>query len=131
MREFSVLTQVTYKRVADLLITAFDPVCRAQAIGYWCEQVAYERPSSPHLEFQAFPEEVYAYCDYPLNKHGAMILTVEGKRYRLNLDSIQRGLNTFAEKYPRHYGDFLDENEDITTADVFVQCCIFGDCIYS
>jgi hypothetical protein len=34
------------------------------------------------------------------------------------------------EKYPRHYADFKDGDEDASTGDVFLQCCIFGEVVY-
>jgi len=49
---------------------------------------------------------------------------------RLDLDAIKKGLQIIAEKYPRHMGDFLNENDDADTGDVFLQCCLFGDAIY-
>jgi hypothetical protein len=50
--------------------------------------------------------------------------------YRLDMEAITRGIQVFAEKYPGHFGDFMAENEDATTSDVFLQCCLFGEAIY-
>ena len=49
---------------------------------------------------------------------------------RLDLNAIKKGLQIMAEKYPRHMGDFLNENDDADTGDVFLQCCLFGEAIY-
>jgi len=35
-----------------------------------------------------------------------------------------------AEKYPRHFHNFLEENDDAETGDVFIQCCLFGEIVY-
>jgi len=35
-----------------------------------------------------------------------------------------------AKKEPRHFADFLKEDYDETTGDVFLQCCLFGEVIY-
>lgn len=51
-------------------------------------------------------------------------------QHLLNLESIREGLQVMAEKFPRHFGDFLGEDGDAITADVFLQCCLFGDAIY-
>ena len=48
----------------------------------------------------------------------------------LDGDAVQRGLQTMAEKYPRHWGDFIRENEDAITGDVFIQCCLLGEVVY-
>jgi hypothetical protein len=52
------------------------------------------------------------------------------KRYPLNREIMQRGLQVMAEKFSRHFNDFLEENDDAITGDVFLQCCVFGDVIY-
>ena len=48
----------------------------------------------------------------------------------LNEEKIQEALDLMAEKYPRHYKDFVDENEDADTGDVFIQLFVFGEVIY-
>lgn len=54
----------------------------------------------------------------------------DGKRYHLNLEAIQKGLEVMAEKYPKHFADLLQENDDGDTGDVFLQCCLFGEIVY-
>lgn len=48
----------------------------------------------------------------------------------ITLDDIAKGLKVMAESYPTHFRDFEADNGDATTADVFLQCIIFGDIIY-
>ena len=45
-------------------------------------------------------------------------------------EKLERGLQIFADAYPRHYGDFVAENDDANTGDVFLQCVCFGEVIY-
>lgn len=69
----------------------------------------------------------------PLTEGCAVVITVQdepGKTFRLDRDAIQKGLKVMATKCPKHFGDLLAENEDATTGDVFVQCCIFGEVVY-
>lgn len=67
-------------------------------------------------------------CLYVGDKHGDK---VKGRRsHKLNLESIEKGMKVIAEKYPKHYGDFLAENEDADTGDVFLQCCLFGELVF-
>jgi len=54
----------------------------------------------------------------------------DGAEYRLDLEAIRKGLRVMADKFPKHFGDVLDENDDAETGDVFLQCCLFGDVIY-
>jgi hypothetical protein len=51
--------------------------------------------------------------------------------WHLDGEAIQRGLDCFP-RYAkgRHYADAISQNDDATTADVFVQCCIFGGVPY-
>ena len=49
---------------------------------------------------------------------------------RLDWDSMQKGLQIMYDKYNRHYLDFINENDDAETADVFLQCCLFGEIIF-
>ncbi len=49
----------------------------------------------------------------------------------LDSEAVERGLKLMAEKYPQHMRDFINENDDAETADVFLQCCLFGDIKYS
>lgn len=52
------------------------------------------------------------------------------KKWVLDRDAIQRGLRVMREKYPRHFGDLLAENDDAETGDVFLQCCLFGELVF-
>ena len=50
----------------------------------------------------------------------------EKEKWSLTREKIIKGLAIMNEKYPKHYSDFINENDDPTTGDVFVQCCLFG-----
>lgn len=43
---------------------------------------------------------------------------------------LQQGLQRMARKYPRHFADFMAENDDAITGDVFLQCVVLGEVIY-
>lgn len=128
--------EIPLLRVADMLVSAFDPAVASTS--YWAEIAGYRKP--PQLEHtldrlggRAASEcYVYRYCDYPINKDGAVVVmdTEEGKGYEINLDTIRAGLKVMAEKFPEHFADLIGEDDDATTSDVFVQCCVFGDVIY-
>lgn len=53
-----------------------------------------------------------------------------GKVHKIGFEKLLRGLRDMARECPRHWGDFLSDNEDATTGDVFLQCCIFGKIMY-
>jgi len=54
----------------------------------------------------------------------------EYKESWLNCETIQRGLNLMADKYSSHLLDIVEGNEDASTSDVFLQCCLFGKVLY-
>ena len=53
-----------------------------------------------------------------------------GAEMSLGEKEILRGLEVMADKYPNHFGDAISGNDDATTGDVFLQCCVFGDVLY-
>lgn len=50
--------------------------------------------------------------------------------HTLDWSSIASGLSALSDQYPRHFADFLAGQEDATTGDVFLQCCLFGRVIF-
>ena len=74
--------------------------------------------------------------EIPMNPGGALIISSQeeddGKKYRLDSKAIERGLKLFSEskEMKHHWTDFLKEDTDGTTADVFFQFCVLGEVIY-
>jgi len=52
------------------------------------------------------------------------------KRYVIDENRIAYGMNVFTKRYKQHFADFLAENADAITGDVFLQCVCFGEVIY-
>lgn len=113
---------ITVQRIKDLLCCAIEG-----GSNYWCETMdrkgGITQKQAEYRQDVPFVEggwlEVVPYED-----------DGKGKKFRLDLDTIKKGLTIFAEKYPRHFGDFVQENDDAETGDVFLQCCCFGEAIY-
>lgn len=53
------------------------------------------------------------------------------KKHRLTEAKLRRGLQTMAEKYPKHFADVMTEGGDASTGDVLLQCALFGELVYS
>lgn len=115
--QFSVNHTISEERIKDLIITAFEG-----GSNYW-----YQIESDTHGDYLK-----------TLFKKGLEVSN--GRMYDsnhpdyvskfLNKEMILDGLKVMSSKYSRHYLDFTNENEDATTADVFLQCCLFGDILY-
>jgi hypothetical protein len=48
----------------------------------------------------------------------------------LNRGRLITGLHLLAEKYPKHFNDFVTENEDADTGDIYLQLCLFGEVVF-
>jgi len=68
----------------------------------------------------------FPHIEIPFTEGCALIIC--GKR--LDWDSMQKGLQIMYDKYNRQYLDFVYENDDAETSDVFLQCCLFGEIVF-
>lgn len=48
----------------------------------------------------------------------------------LNRSSAESGLVIMATKYPKHFANWLSEDDDAETGDVFLQCALFGEVVF-
>lgn len=127
--EISFKKEIKRKDISDLLITAFEG-----GVGYWCCITGHKKPDG-NVPPDLSDVENWPHAWYPLLEGGEIHLDEEYdgkmvKKHVLDLTRIRLGLALMANKYPRHFADFIDENYDATTADVFLQCCVLGDIVY-
>jgi hypothetical protein len=128
--------QISDERVRDLLCGAFEG-----GSNYW--YMIERRNYAPGVKGKDFlkggkltdPKQYWHPCQLiPL--HPGCSLTISDqeddakKEYTLDRAAIERGVQVMAEKFTRHFSNVVNENDDATTADVFLQCCLFGDVIY-
>lgn len=115
----------------------YNLLCSANygGISYWCTSDDYRPGTEPHPEGIDGPPGHFEAA--PLTG-GAWVLRIlpddgdprGGELHTLDRAACERGIAVMAEKYPRHFTDLVTENDDAITADVFVQCALFGDIIY-
>jgi hypothetical protein len=124
---FTKTENVSFENIGGLLCSAFEG-----GSNYWYEIHDYVEPKE--ITFQAMKGEVFPHIDYPLNVGGAVIVgdmeAPEEAPKRLDMAAIKNGLKVMAEKYPHHWQDFVSENDDAITGDVFLQCCLFGEIVF-
>ena len=117
------------KRVADLLCCGFEG-----GVG-WCIITDYKAPEAPRSEWRSVwgEGEIFPHVDFPL-LGGAVLCELvdpcDEDELVLDRKACERGLRVMSKKYPRHWGNFLAENEDAETGDVFIQCALLGEVIY-
>lgn len=128
--------EVSRQRIGDLLCSAFEG-----GSNYWYRIEEFHAPTT--YQFRTFPEslKVFKHIDYPLNPDGYLVVSdfhgcdepeTEIKKRKLNFATIKRGLKLLSQskEYSHHWRDFLAENDDQITADVFLQFCLFGEVVY-
>lgn len=133
--EVQVNYPITEDSVRNLLVSALEG-----GSNYWMSLLKYEFP--PNTTREDFTEGQYTVPDgndnwpiayvLPFVPRGGIVLQdkEEDCTHTLIVEKIVQGLRTMANKYPTHFMDFINENDDAETADVFLQCCIFGEIVY-
>ena len=120
--------RITHNEIAGLLCTAFEG-----GSGYWANVDMAYTPTDADLKDEATYGDWRGFPAYMVN-HPDFKLTVtdfeEEETYTLTLETLKKGLKVMAKKYSRHFEDFINENDDADTGDVFLQCAVFGDVIY-
>ena len=127
------------ERIRSLLCSAFEGGFAAS----WALIEDYKFPEGITLEdFQeggrlTTTEYHPSYLLIPFHPGCSIIISDEteageedAKRGELNIETMKKGLQLMATKYPHHFADFVKENDDAITGDVFLQLCLFDDIIY-
>lgn len=76
---------------------------------------------------------VREYSDLPVGFnviHMSEELEDEYELTQVDGNTLKNGIQAMASLYPRHYANVGTVDEDAETADVYLQCCIFGDLIF-
>ena len=117
-------------RIADLL--------EAATCGYWADECTARFGNGAAEAENHMLDEYSDWIVAALTLHSKTLVDlqydlttgVDGmcSRYILNRDKIAAGLALLADTV--HWVDFMDENEDGTTGDVFLQLCLFGDVVF-
>jgi len=129
-QEFKAIVPMTFtqQQIKDLLCCGMEG-----GIGYWAVIVAYEPEGVCDQDDVEFP-----HLDVPFLDGGCIIMQVTDsgpdetpESLVLDREALQRGSQVMAEKYPRHMASLVNDNTDSETGDVFIQCCVLGEIIYS
>lgn len=131
--EIKATLRIKKSRIGDLLCSAFEG-----GSNYWYRIEKKIKPPAKSLKAYAFANgEIFPHIDYPLCEGGGLVVSdffgAEGDGVRtktLDMKSLIEGLEVMREKYPSHYANWIDENDDAETGDVFLQCCMFGELVY-
>lgn len=112
---FETTIEVPKQRLRDLLCSAVEG-----GTNYWAQVSDLDR-DEPDLEYNAATFHELTDDDSGYVETGVKVTYL----------SLLRGLQLAASgTYARHFSDFMQENDDATTADVIVQLTIFGEVKY-
>lgn len=137
---FQVQSSFDDDKVRNLLCCAFEG-----GSNYWYVIVKYEYPEGREAVDYAEgggaqdPKMYWHRAELlPTHEGGAVIIRsvdndeINGaKQWRLDWAALKRGLDVMSTKYPRHFANFVADNEDADTGDVFLQCCLFGEVVFA
>lgn len=99
--------------------------------GYWCSQIIPKvHRLTKESPWYADPE-VWADPTFVI-----LVTETEGddgepKVHEITHEDIGKGLQVMAEKYASTFQEILDDNADANTADIFLQCVVFGKEVYA
>ena len=138
MKDIKVIQEVNYdaERVGDLLCSAIEG-----GSNYWYYIIDHNRQEvgAEYLHEVPLTDDGFlVFCDKEeMDEHLRIPLHLteftpneDTTSYKLTREGIAKGLETFRKDYPRHYSDWVQENDDACTGDVFLQCCLFGEVIF-
>ena len=131
--------EIPAQNIIDLFITA-----KEGGINYWAESMDFFRTDVFDTKTQgrkSVDDLLMRRADGHIGQGTIRIITdmdrKRGQRYidfdlerSGGLDDIQKAFGIMADKYPKHFADFMADDIDATTADVFVQLCCFGEVVF-
>lgn len=123
------LVDVPFERLTDMIVGAIEG-----GSAYWCETFVpdnstvelanVKRGGIWYSESSYWLEGGKAFLEFekPTEDHDGNATI--GKQQFIN------GLTIMAAKAPQHFADLVNETDDATTSDVFLQCVLFGEIIF-
>lgn len=121
---------VSWDRIRNLLCSALEG-----GANYWYIIHEFKKPPQG-VKPWGDSSDVFRHLDYPCREGGELIIhdlegDIEPEKIRpVNRTTLVEGLKVMAKDYPRHFSDFIQETDDGTTGDVFLQCVCFGEVIF-
>lgn len=127
MTKLSIKVSLSAQAISNLLASAIeggDPVTCAYK-GGWCNGIGYIGEA----------EGAHWYCEENNFKKPFAVTVIEvddestghETTHRLNKRSMDRGASVMAEKFSHLFQRISDGNIDAPCADIFLQCCCFGE----
>lgn len=134
-RNVKITIKITAQKIADMMISAIEGnhMTRSWCAGlYWNTQEATPPNwtggpwyANPDMYDGCFQIEVHEIVDESKPAQGDNV-----KIHKCNQFAVQRGIELMARSNPRHFGDWMADQDDGETADIFLQCVALGEVRY-
>ena len=129
-------TDIPEQRVRDLLCSALEG-----GSNYWysgadhhlrdgLEYKDFQEGGSQTLDDYFHPYELIPFVE---GCHLTVKVDMGGdemETHKIDRDAMKRGIRLMAEEQPRHFQNFINEDDDAETADVFLQLALFGELVF-
>lgn len=132
LKTIEVKTSVEYSRATDLIVGAFEGGSR-----YWINGIDWGGLKTRHKEspwkekdLMCTYSEVMSWCCIHGTDFWVQVEDDDRELHNITPARIERGVQTMADSFPRHFNDMMRENDDATTSDVLLQCILFNDIVY-
>jgi hypothetical protein len=133
--DFKIATLVEFdeQRVRDLLCSAWEG-----GSNYWCRVEMTTIPPAAEAEVTRLRDagEMFGHI-YPFIPGVQVVLqdvtgedSGHGTEWTLTREKLIDGLQALADKAPYHFANFVAENDDSETGDVYLQMCLFGEIVF-
>lgn len=124
--------EVPTQRIQDMLVSVFEQQNTYRPVKYnygegisakdFKEGGRFQNPNSYYHPSEIIP--VTEGCSVE-------VLEVEDDvKHIVDLAKLEKGMQVMAEKYPTSFYDIMEENDDATTASLFMDCVIHGKEVY-
>jgi len=114
------VTELSDERIRDILVTAFEG-----GSNHWVDVFEYINPDKIEVENNIYDLPFIEGC-------GVVVCDAEDitEKGILNRESIKKGLKIMTDRFSWHLEDIIKGNEDANTADVLLQCAVWGDIVF-
>jgi len=130
--------EVSADRICSLLVGVFD----LGASNYWMHDYDFIKADKPDWSWceseenlREWSEVSKVYTAVMCGGHYDVVLLNDnedgpGETVRVFKKDLLEGLRIMAAKFPKHFQDIVNENDDAETSDVYFQCCVLKDVVY-
>ena len=119
--EIQIKQKVSGQELSHLLVGAIEG-----GSNYWYGDVRFDFPdrTSGEMYDDAFARCIDAGLDFNIH------FDTEDGIFILNTSKVVSGCMSMARENSEHWSDFINDNHDAITADVWLQHCLFNEVVY-